>query len=177
MPWCPNCKTEYRAGFTVCGDCSAKLVEEAPPAGLPPKALLEIPQPCLLATVADHVELGMLLGLLEDAGIPAAVRDHHPAGSYLRSYMGALTYGQQVYVDTSQLEEARGLMEAYLARPDAAWQEPDTEPPEQESGKPLRAPSLRSFCFRRNVMRIGILLFLLPFAAALVGTFLQILFG
>ncbi len=30
MPWCPNCKEEYREGFTVCVDCGAELVEELP---------------------------------------------------------------------------------------------------------------------------------------------------
>lgn len=30
MPWCPKCKTEYRAGFTVCADCGSELVEEQP---------------------------------------------------------------------------------------------------------------------------------------------------
>ena len=28
MPWCPNCKNEYRAGITVCADCGAPLVDE-----------------------------------------------------------------------------------------------------------------------------------------------------
>ena len=27
MPWCPNCKNEYRKGITVCADCGALLVE------------------------------------------------------------------------------------------------------------------------------------------------------
>lgn len=27
MPWCPNCKYEYREGFTVCADCGATLVD------------------------------------------------------------------------------------------------------------------------------------------------------
>jgi len=26
MPWCPNCKNEYKEGFTVCADCGAALV-------------------------------------------------------------------------------------------------------------------------------------------------------
>lgn len=30
MPWCPKCKSEYRAGFEVCADCGCKLVEEEP---------------------------------------------------------------------------------------------------------------------------------------------------
>lgn len=28
MPWCPNCKTEYRKGFTICSDCNTPLVEK-----------------------------------------------------------------------------------------------------------------------------------------------------
>lgn len=28
MPWCPNCKTEYRFGISQCSDCKAMLVEE-----------------------------------------------------------------------------------------------------------------------------------------------------
>ena len=28
MPWCPNCKTEYQEGYTVCNDCKVELVAE-----------------------------------------------------------------------------------------------------------------------------------------------------
>lgn len=27
MPWCPNCKNEYKAGYTVCADCGTALVD------------------------------------------------------------------------------------------------------------------------------------------------------
>lgn len=27
MPWCPNCKTEFRKGITMCNDCGKELVE------------------------------------------------------------------------------------------------------------------------------------------------------
>lgn len=27
MPWCPKCKNEYKAGYTVCADCGTALVE------------------------------------------------------------------------------------------------------------------------------------------------------
>lgn len=30
MPFCPNCKVEYRVGFTKCSDCDAELVERLP---------------------------------------------------------------------------------------------------------------------------------------------------
>lgn len=28
MPWCPVCKNEYKAGFTICSDCKVNLVDE-----------------------------------------------------------------------------------------------------------------------------------------------------
>lgn len=34
MPWCPNCKSEYREGFTVCADCGCPLVEDDQSEGL-----------------------------------------------------------------------------------------------------------------------------------------------
>lgn len=27
MPWCPNCKSEYQEGYTVCSDCQVELVD------------------------------------------------------------------------------------------------------------------------------------------------------
>lgn len=30
MPWCPNCKSEYRDGFTTCAECGAPLVRQLP---------------------------------------------------------------------------------------------------------------------------------------------------
>ena len=30
MPWCPKCKAEFRAGFTVCNTCHIPLIEHEP---------------------------------------------------------------------------------------------------------------------------------------------------
>ena len=30
MPWCPQCKNEYKAGVEVCSDCNCELVNEEP---------------------------------------------------------------------------------------------------------------------------------------------------
>jgi len=41
MPWCPNCKNEYKEGITVCADCGATLVEELPENDLIRLAVME----------------------------------------------------------------------------------------------------------------------------------------
>ena len=35
MPFCPDCRIEYRPGFTICPDCHKHLVDELPEAPLP----------------------------------------------------------------------------------------------------------------------------------------------
>jgi hypothetical protein len=72
---CPQCKAEYRQGFTRCVDCDVDLVHETPPGNL---ANQEIPQPgdpnedpfCSFWKGDDprvHVEL---CSVLDEAGIP-----------------------------------------------------------------------------------------------------------
>lgn len=31
MPWCPNCRNEYKNGITICADCNIQLVKELAP--------------------------------------------------------------------------------------------------------------------------------------------------
>ncbi len=40
MPFCPNCREEYREGFRVCVDCGAELVRELPPIEKPARERL-----------------------------------------------------------------------------------------------------------------------------------------
>lgn len=35
MPWCPECKNEYRDGFTECAECGCRLVESIQPEAHP----------------------------------------------------------------------------------------------------------------------------------------------
>lgn len=40
MPFCPNCREEYREGFRTCADCGAELVRELPPIEKPARKKL-----------------------------------------------------------------------------------------------------------------------------------------
>lgn len=69
MPYCPQCKSEYRSGVTHCADDGTELVEALAGDDLGAVTLVEI--------YATHevIEAGRLLGLLEEEGIPCYRRD------------------------------------------------------------------------------------------------------
>jgi len=80
--FCPECRAEYREGFTECSDCHVPLAatlpaEAAPepaesfwepaPAALPPRPDAEF---VTVFGSADPIVRAMARGALEDAGIP-----------------------------------------------------------------------------------------------------------
>jgi len=75
MPWCPECGTEYREGFTRCSECGVDLVDAPPPASAAPQA----PGPAWVevASYATAEEARLAEGLLEQNGISAEVVDRH----------------------------------------------------------------------------------------------------
>ena len=99
--FCPECRTEYREGFTVCSDCGTTLVSELLPE--PPK---EIP-----SEVADFEEV---LGFM-DEGVVAIVKslldeegiDYHIVGEF------SVPKGpdQKLMVRKDQAERAREILE------------------------------------------------------------------
>ena len=78
--FCPNCKAEYRPGFTQCNDCQVALVPELP-------ADAERGDDAELVTVfasGKHVAVSLARGILEDAGVEYALR-----GENVRFLLGA----------------------------------------------------------------------------------------
>jgi hypothetical protein len=67
--YCPQCRVEYRDGFTECSDCQVALLAGAPP---PEPSVPGDPSLELVAVLEtnDRVELAMAKGLFENAGIP-----------------------------------------------------------------------------------------------------------
>ena len=102
--YCPECSTEYRAGFYQCSDCGVSLVNE-PPASVPRD----------LEAAAGHVvvfespipgEAEMVAGALEEAGLPPTVRRSIAGGLQLGMLEGGLTPGQGMAVSVPILAEA-----------------------------------------------------------------------
>lgn len=77
MPVCPNCNYEYVEGIAICPDCSSPLVEEN---DLQKFEELSEADWVLVYTSGDELEITMLKGLLESAGLEVNVlsqKDHN----------------------------------------------------------------------------------------------------
>jgi hypothetical protein len=63
--YCPNCRSEYRAGFTRCNDCDVALVAEVPPEEEPEFVdLVEV------LSTADAGQISLIKSILDAEEIP-----------------------------------------------------------------------------------------------------------
>lgn len=71
-------------------------------------------KPCLLTTVYQKNEAAMLGALLEDSGIPYFIKERGNGG-YLKIYMGYTIFGEEIYVNENQYEQAKELVDLYFS--------------------------------------------------------------
>ncbi|MCR5204744.1 MAG: hypothetical protein K6E47_06780 [Lachnospiraceae bacterium] len=93
MPWCPNCKTEYREGISVCADCGATLVAE-----LTEKAVM-----CDLCALPIESAADQLISYLKYSGIEAESKYLSPDEGYM------------VCVPENDLKKAKVELMAFLS--------------------------------------------------------------
>lgn len=156
MPWCPKCKTEYREGFSVCAECGSKLVNELP---LEEKQTTdngyidydEIINSTFLVSVENRIQSNIIQNILTDANIPSFIKDRE-AGTYLNVSMGDSVFGVDIFVNKSNYEKAKELVDVYLYQPQG------------DTYEPLTDKDNRSFYIRKKIMQAIIILFvLIPF--------------
>jgi hypothetical protein len=113
--WCPQCRTEYREGTTVCADCGATLMAEllAPAPAPRPEHRRNIDEslgtdvPIVEVTRVSATEAEMVAAQLRGAGIRAAVLGVGTAGELS---VIQYTYGSRVMVRSDDLEAAQRLV-------------------------------------------------------------------
>lgn len=88
-------------------------------------------QPVKLATINTQLESDMLLALLDDNNIPA-YRQHQGSGGYMAIYMGYSVFGSDIYVNASDYEKARELLDLLESGDDALPVEDETENGDEE---------------------------------------------
>ena len=111
--WCPQCRSEFREGFTECPDCGVALVAMLPPE---PGARHVRPPPTLPLTPDDvavelvnlsAIEAELVAAQLRNAGIPAEV-----VGVGITGELVAVQYtqGSRVMVRRRDLAAARAVI-------------------------------------------------------------------
>ena len=107
MPFCPQCRGEFREGFAHCARCDLPLVERPDP---PPPAqeavVMEDGEPLLLCSVSEGIKADLLMEALRTQNIPA-MKQMRGAGQYLSVYMGFTVFGIDIYVPPRLHQKAR----------------------------------------------------------------------
>jgi hypothetical protein len=124
MPFCPNCRTEYRPGFTTCADCQVNLVELLPsatPEEIEKANLYRLDDLAILADFDNLSEAKMFQELLAGNQIESTLW-----GQEDRYALGSIQ-PVSLLVEKHNLNPAREIYEAYFAGKGI----PDTESTEE----------------------------------------------
>jgi hypothetical protein len=110
MPYCPNCRYEYREGVEKCLDCNMKLVDQLPPkpdAGTIDEEFVPI------FSARDNEEAEVVKGVLKDAGIEV-IEQAEPSDWRLPGVYGIPGGPEFLTVPASRAEEARRVIDEAL---------------------------------------------------------------
>ena len=135
MTFCPNCREEYRPGFTRCKDCDVELVESLPEEmpeerGGAGSELVE------LAVFNDIPEAEMIKELLEDNGIVTMLRgEADPIG------VASGAEPSTLLVSRADLPQARRIYEEYFAGEQGEEESGQEGDDQDEQGGPGRRGS------------------------------------
>ena len=124
MPFCPNCQSEYRPGFTRCRDCDVDLVASLPQAEEGIKTAIELVD---VATFLDLPQAQMVRELLEENGIATILLSDAGAG------ISTFGFPCTLQVGSGDAERARALYEEYFAGNEAAEPKDDDQETKEDS--------------------------------------------
>jgi hypothetical protein len=106
--YCPKCGCQYRDGFTECSECRVPLLAGTP-AGDPTGEFDPNLDLVVVLETNDRIELALMKGLLEDAGIPYYILGQ--IATLIQDVDGFLHKWVRIQVPRDREEEARQLLE------------------------------------------------------------------
>jgi hypothetical protein len=109
--YCPQCRIEYRDGFTECSDCRVPLLPGScpPDPSDPPDPFNPDLELVVVLETNDSIELALAKGLLEDAGIPLFVLGQ--IATLVQDVDGFLRKWVRLQVPRDREAEAREILE------------------------------------------------------------------
>lgn len=107
---CPKCKSEYREGFERCSYCDIALEEIEKKEKTKNKFQISEDNWVILKRVSEGYERDSITSLLKDNNIPY-LEKRKGSGQYLKITMGMNTYGVDIYVPESKINESKDLIE------------------------------------------------------------------
>lgn len=119
MAWCPNCKTEYKEGITVCSDCNATLVASLDEVMDTP--IINSGDPELIAKIKDYLEFnGINSDFNEDNQLAINNKDVDKAKKlvtvFLQQEAKRIVENEEFdEADLEELEDEQAMLKASLA--------------------------------------------------------------
>ncbi len=108
--FCPNCKAEYRKGYTHCPECDCALVTELPPSpASPARTPNPNEKPKLLCEAADEFEADLITQKLKCYGI-YAYKHLKGTDGYNKILLGRTVLGIQIFVGESDFQDAKEIL-------------------------------------------------------------------
>lgn len=120
MPFCPNCKYEYRAGCTECPDCDATLVESLDTIEQPQDSNPEEYRPeeekvaCYIAE--NFIEADVACSMLRGQGIPCAIDQSGRLDQTAATRERKISTPFSILVPKSRESEARQVIEETMSK-------------------------------------------------------------
>ena len=108
--YCPQCRVEYRDGFTECSDCRVPLLAGTPPSEQPAHPFDPALGLVVVLETNDVIQLALAKGLLDEAGIPFFVLGQ--IATLVQDVDPFLHKWVRVQVPRDREAEARELLEA-----------------------------------------------------------------
>jgi hypothetical protein len=103
----PKCKSEYQEHIVTCPNCKINLVKHIEKES---ESKLETINPVKVKSSVNSIDAEMIMLLLKNNNIPCFIKSKE-AGSYLNIYMGYSVFGEDIYVDKEDFEEASNLLQ------------------------------------------------------------------